>query len=102
MTRDASRLYHALANKYRRAVVGLLDETHMPIPRDALTTYVAKQLFPKCTGSDFIAFRDQILLQLHHLHLPILAEAGIIELEANQIMPGGLFADAVALIEDTP
>lgn len=101
-TRDVSRLFRALANKYRRAVVRSLDETHTPIPRDALATYVAKEVFPKRSGADFIAFRDRLLLKLHHVHLPMLAKAGVIELDAGQIEPGATFAEASAFLDELP
>ena len=100
-TRDVSRLFRALANEHRRTVVRSLDETHTPIPRDALATYVAKEVFSEPRQADFIEFRDKALLQLHHIHLPMLEEAGVIEMKANQIMPGSLFAQAVTFLEET-
>ena len=102
MARDVSRLFRALADEYRRAVVRSLDETHTPIPRDALATYVAKEVFPKRTGADFIEFREQMLLKLHHVHLPMLADAGVVEIEAGQITPGARFAEVVAMLEEMP
>ena len=100
-TPDVSRLFRALANKYRRVVVRALDEMHTPMPRDALATYVAKEVFPEHTGADFIEFRDHLLLKLHHVHMPMLANAGIIDVENNQIEPGVMFVAAVALLEET-
>lgn len=100
-TRGVSRLFRALANEHRRALVRSLDETHTPIPRDALATYVAKEVFPERTGTDFIAFREKLLLRLHHVHLPMLANAGVIEIEDGQIDPGSMFAAAVAFLEET-
>lgn len=98
--RNHSRLFHALANDHRRAVVRSLDETHTPIPRDALTTYVAKELFPERERTDFIEFRDRTLVQLHHVHLPMLAKADIIESGSNGIMLGPAFTAALTLLED--
>lgn len=99
---NLSLLFRALANEYRRAVVRSLDATHTPIPRDALATYVAKEVFSERQRSDFIAFRDRALVKLRHVHLPMLANAGIIEVEAGQITPGDMYTVAVALLEEIP
>ena len=101
-TADVSQLFRALADEHRRAIVRSLDETHTPIPRDALATYVAKEVFSERQRGDFIEFRDRMRLELHHIHLPMLADAGVVEIEAGQITPDNLFAEAVALIEKMP
>lgn len=98
-TEDVSLLFRAIANKFRCAVVRSLDENHMPIPRKALATYVAKDVFRAQTGMDFIEFRDRLLLELHHNHIPKLAEANVIEVESGKILPGSQFAAAVALVD---
>lgn len=96
---DVSLLCRVLADKYRRAVIKSLDETHTPISRKALTTYVAKDLFPD-QGVDFLDFRDRVHIQLHHVHLPLLTDAGIIEVENERILLGTMFGVTLALLAD--
>lgn len=96
---NISQLFRVLANRYRRLVVRTLDETHTPVPRDALATYVAKELYPDATG-DFIAFRDRAVLKLHHVHIPLLAGADVIDVEAGTIEPGSRFDTALVLLEE--
>lgn len=68
----------ALRHPLRRAAVRGLIEAYLPLPVPSFATYLALSVFPDAETNEFNAFRETIQCQLHHAHLPKLAEAGII------------------------
>lgn len=67
-----SEHHRLLANERRRAVLATLDDRAASVDLDDLAAQVATQ-----EGDE--ADTDQIKITLHHVHLPKLADAGVIE-----------------------
>ena len=68
----------ALAHPRRRAVVSCLTREYLPIPVPSFATYLALSLFPDAETDDFEEFRTEVQHSLRNVHLPKLADAGIV------------------------
>lgn len=94
-----------LARPQRRTVVRYLVDEYLPIPLPSFTTYLALSLFPDADSDSFEAFRTRIHTRLHHVHLPMLDEAGIVDYDPNLadgvIEKGPEFETAVELVDAT-
>lgn len=99
-SKEVNQLFRAVANKHRRVVVQTLDETHTPVTRSALATYIAKEVLPESERANFFRFRRRVVAGLHHVHLPVLERAEIIEIDAGQILLGRNFPQAVTLVKE--
>nr|WP_135854561.1 hypothetical protein [Halorussus salinus] len=55
-----------------------LTREYLPIPVPSFATYLALSLFPDAETDDFEEFRTELEHSLRHVHLPKLAEAGIV------------------------
>jgi hypothetical protein len=71
------RTYRALSNADRRLLLAALSEQDQPQPTLA-------ELVEVVTEDPTPTERDQSLLELHHVHLPMLDEAGILTYDADQ------------------
>lgn len=93
---DGSRLLNAvfdcLADSDRRQLLGVLDErTPGAVTREELATSLAARRDGSPDGQAAAEARDRLLAKLHHVHLPKLARAGLVERVPEQ--------DAVTLID---
>jgi len=73
---EVSELCHALAHPYRRVACYYLDEhgeASLTTLADCVTGWVQSD-----PGSDAPADYDAVRAQLHHVHLPILADAELV------------------------
>lgn len=88
----------------RAAVRGLVEE-YLPLPIPSFATYLALSLFPGegGTAGEFSAFRNQIKRDLRYLHLPQLADIGVITYDPDTadgiIDAEAAFETAVALVD---
>ncbi|UPV74148.1 hypothetical protein M0R89_16610 [Halorussus limi] len=93
----------ALAHPRRIAVMRCLTSEYLPIPVPSFATYLALSLFADAEADDFEEFRSEVHDSLYHVHLPILAEAGIVDYDPDLadgvIDEGPEFETAVALLE---
>jgi hypothetical protein len=80
-----------------------LASEYLPIPAPSFATYLALSLFPDAEADDFEAFRTDVHSSLRHVHLPKLADAGIVEYDPDLadgvIDEGPAFATAVAFLD---
>ena len=76
---DADAFYRLLADRERRALLGVLLERSGPISMEDLRGRLA----------DVIGEEDHAGIRLHHVHLPKLDEAGLVEYDpaAGRIAP---------------
>lgn len=80
-TRDVSRLFQALSNRYRRVVLYCLREhgtASFPTLTDAVTGWVEAG-----PGADESTSHQEVRVQLHHVHLPALESAGLVRYDAD-------------------
>ena len=92
------RLLSGVADETRQEVIRCLDDQSTPIPLPALATYVAKERCPEDQWKNFKPFRRRVLINLHHVALPTLDDAGIIRYVDRNIMLGELFPEATHLV----
>ncbi|WP_415380685.1 hypothetical protein [Halosimplex sp. TS25] len=80
-TKDASRLFDALAHRYRRIALYYLRE-HETATLDGLVDLVSGwvEVGP---GPDEPVDRDAVRAELYHVHLPMLDEADLIEYDVD-------------------
>ena len=95
---EIERLLSGVADETRREVIRYLDEESTPIPLPALATYVAKERCPEDEWKNFKPFRRRVLINLHHVALPTLDDAGVIRYTNGDITPGELFPEATYLV----
>lgn len=69
--------YRLLADDRRRTVLGILTEREPPITLRALAEEVAAR--ESDVGGRETDLVDRIRVELHHVHLPVLAENDLIE-----------------------
>lgn len=77
----------AVADEHCRVLIGLLADVETSISLEALVDQIAGQ--PRNTDLFSEPHRRQTRISLHHIHLPKLADCGIIayDTEAKQILP---------------
>lgn len=80
-TKDTSRLFGALSQRYRRIVLYYLRE-HETATLDGLADLVTGWV-EAGPGPDEPVDHDGVLAELHHVHLPMLDEAQLIEYDAD-------------------
>lgn len=73
---DESRLYGLLADEHRRAVLAVVNDLEADLSLVELATRL-ERLDEYDTKP-----KPSLLIELHHVHLPKLADAGIIEYDA--------------------
>ena len=76
---DVSELYRGLADEQRRVVLSILDRSATPIPESRLARLVAARKTGRAPNSVAPADCDRTEISLHHVHLPQLEAAGLIE-----------------------
>lgn len=69
------RLLESLAHPVRMRVVSLVDDHDRPVSIDTLASKLAAR------NVDSLSDPERAMLSLHHTHLPMLADAGIIEFD---------------------
>lgn len=74
--RTTDDLYRLLGSERRRAVLSSLADSDGPVAVDELVDDVAEGERPDPGPG---SHRDRITTDLHHVHLPILADAGVID-----------------------
>lgn len=100
-TESLDKYYAVLANQDRRILVRVLAEKDGPFDRSLLARWLvaAKHESPVSTVSECDV--HQMVLELHHTHLPELIEAGLVEYTAqdHQIHPTDEISTAAHLLE---
>lgn len=84
-TLPESALHRLLASNRRRILLELLEEQPTPVDLEALAILVAKREAE--VDSTEPADLDRIEMTLHHEHLPVLAQAGVVDYQpaANSV-----------------
>lgn len=77
-------LFAALADSRRRTILNVLSHQFGPIHRETLARELAANEQNISESDVSIETVDRILGSLHHIHLPHLSEAGLIEYEADE------------------
>ncbi len=77
-TLDVSDLHAALADERRRAAVADLADRSTPVDAEALARRVAGRESDRSPGSVPSEQVEQVHVTLHHVHLPKLADVGLI------------------------
>lgn len=73
-------LYHILKSSSRRQIMSYLSTcSDYPVPLDELTDIVAER---ECPDPESATCRERILVDLHHVHLPYLVDAGVIDYDS--------------------
>lgn len=73
---NADAIFHLLSDHCRRQIVGILqDMSESYVAFEELCDHLSRQ-----NGAD----RDEIVIRLHHTHLPKLHEAGVIDYDPNE------------------
>lgn len=93
--RDVDTVFDLLAHSCRRHVLTTLLEAGEPCDIDELVDAVVAR-DPSLTAAD----SKQIRVSLHHVHLPKLAAADVVEYEAGVVRPVD-FSLVEAVMEDT-
>jgi len=82
MTSYLDAVYRSLANKRRRYILTFLRESEAEVTRlDDLVDYVVQQETHSPSPD-----RETIRIDLYHVHLPLLADAGVIDFDARSEM----------------
>lgn len=94
----------AVGNEYRRAILATLHSaSNETLEYDVLVEGVADRVGDDDSGREPDEHRRRIQIELHHTHLPKLAEARMVDYEAEpglvQFVGGTLERDLLALIE---
>jgi hypothetical protein len=76
-----SEYYQILSSDRRRTTLNVLAEETAPVELEALAASVATQENDADTVSD--ATIKQVASTLHHIHLPKLADFGVVDYDAN-------------------
>lgn len=67
--------HRALADEQRRALLGIVEGADLPVSLDRLATAVAAET----TAADV----NRVCIELHHKHLPLLADVGTLEYDSK-------------------
>lgn len=78
-TTEESGLYRALADERRRLVLAVLRERDAPVSESELARFVAAREAEDSPNATTPADRERVQLTLHHVHLPHLEAAGLVE-----------------------
>lgn len=78
--RDWDPVFSALADGHRRAVLAILEEVDDPLTVETLAQRLAKRVE---------APRETVTIALHHRHLPLLVEAGLVDRVGRRVRYGG-------------
>lgn len=94
----------ALAHEHRRAIVAaLLNAPGTTLEYDALVDSVAARIEADDADRSSAEARQRLRIGLHHLHLPKLQAAGIVDFEAEpgsvQFVGDDLVQDLMTLVE---
>jgi DNA-binding transcriptional ArsR family regulator len=97
------RILSAVANEHRRAILRSLNNvSDRTLEYDTLVDHVAERVEDENTDGVSDEHRQRVRIALHHTHLPKLAEAGIIDYEAEagqiQFVGGELERDILTLV----
>jgi DNA-binding transcriptional ArsR family regulator len=97
------RILSAVANEHRRAILRSLNNvSDRTLEYDTLVDHVAERVEDENMDGVSDEHRQRVRIALHHTHLPKLAEAGIIDYEAEaghvQFVGGELEQDILALV----
>lgn len=74
-------IFQALADHRRRTALSVLDQQSRQMDLDALATKV--RIVEGVLGQETPSDRERIQTSLHHVHLPTLADAGLISYETD-------------------
>ncbi len=77
-------VFRCLANQRRRLVVSVLDQDSQPVTLSDLAKRVAARTDETPTAGGTDAAVERIRTSLHHVHLPKLVEAGIVDYDIEQ------------------
>ncbi|MFP9062059.1 hypothetical protein ACLI4R_16275 [Natrialbaceae archaeon A-chndr2] len=94
----------AVANEHRRAILDALDNaSEKTLAYDVLVDRVADRVRDEGAKREAAEHRQRVRIELHHIHLPKLSEARIIDYEAEtghvQFVGGELERNLLTLIE---
>ena len=76
---EGSELYRALADERRRAILSVLPRSDTPLSESQLARFVAARENEDSPNSVTSVDCERIQVSLHHVHLPHLEAAGLIE-----------------------
>lgn len=76
-------VYEALSNERRRLVLTVLEEGTTPMDLPVLARRVARAETDREGGSVSGSTVERVTISLHHLHLPKLDDAGLVEYDAE-------------------
>lgn len=98
---DPDELFTCLASARRRALVDALDSHQTPISDEELARQVAAR--EKGVSVDDLTTEavQEVYFSLHHVHLPKLASAGVIEydLDQNEVTQGPAFETTAEILD---
>jgi predicted transcriptional regulator len=80
---SVSRLFEILADERRRILVTILEEQTDPVESVALARLVAAREADVSTEAVPADVVDDVLLTLHHVHLPKMDRAGLLAFEPD-------------------
>jgi DNA-binding transcriptional ArsR family regulator len=100
---SSDKILSAVANDHRRAILrSLIDASDGTLGYDTLVDHIADRVEAENTDGVSDEHRQRVRIALHHTHLPKLAEAGIIDYEAEagqiQFVGGELERDILTLV----
>jgi DNA-binding transcriptional ArsR family regulator len=96
--RRKDQLFDVLADPYRRIVLSRLFERAEPVSVDDLAAEVAEATESRAVDVPAGDSR-RIGIRLHHVHLPKLASAGLVEREDDLVRPTELAAEVRPLVD---
>jgi len=76
-------LYSLLANERRRTIVSIVDDEATPVSPDCLATLLAERETGDSTAAPPDALVRELETAVHHVHLPSLEDAGIVDLNSE-------------------
>ena len=98
---DPDELFTCLASARRRALVDALASHQTPISDEELARQVAAR--ERGVSADEISTEavQKIYFSLHHVHLPKLASAGVIEydVDQNEVTEGSAFETTAEILD---
>lgn len=77
---DESKRHEILASERRRLVLQVIDDGPTTVSMDDLAEAVAARESPSSPDHDAI---EHVRISLHHKHLPMLADAGVLEYDGE-------------------
>lgn len=77
------RLAEMLGNPVRRGIVASLVGLSPPLDLDTVSDRVVEWLRKQGTEEQLVSNPDHVRLQLHHVHLPKLASAGLLQYDGQ-------------------